>query len=168
MNIFKISSMLLLAIAACTGVGNMALADQSASQTDEREFIELFPSDIKAPFTQETVTKLNEIVRRSYDAINEYDDVIEGIRVSVKKASSKQTVPGLKQRAEEKVEKIYSLDEASKTALTDMVLAAKELRGSDEVYNAAILEGMMQFVEEVEREISTERNHLDNLLESAV
>ncbi len=152
-----------------SGVFGIAVADNQTAKADadSRDFIELFPSDIKAPFTQKTVTKLNAIVRRSYDAINEYDDIVDGVRVSVNKAASPEAVPGLKARAEEKVAKIYELDEASKSALADMMAAAKELRSSDELFNNAILEGMIQFVEEVENEIGSERVALDSKLESA-
>lgn len=167
MKFFRFLSLLAISLVLSAGVISSAFAENSAGQEEEREFIELFPSDIKAPFTQKTVTKLNAIVRRSYNAINEYDDIVDDIRVSVNKAASDEAVPGLKQRAEEKLEKIYLLDEASKNALSDIMAAAKELRSSDEEFNNAILEGMIEFVEDVEKEIGEERAMLNSKLQSA-
>lgn len=167
MNFFRFLSSLAVLVVLSVGMVSSAFAESSSGKVEEREFIELFPSDIRVPFTQETVTKLNAIVRRSYDAINEYDDVVDDVRVSVNKAASDEAVPGLKQRAEEKLGKIILLDKISKNALTDIMAAAQELRSSDEEFNNAILEGMIDFVKDVEREIRVERVTLDKALESA-
>lgn len=167
MKFIKFLSSLALLLVLSFGLVGGAVADNASGKVEERDFIELFPTDIRVPFTQKTVTKLNAIVRRSYNAINEYDEVVDDIRVTVKKAASDEAVPGLKQRAEEKLQKIYVLDEASKSALIDMKTAAKELRSSDEEFNNAILEGMIDFVKDVEREIRVERVTLDEALKSA-
>lgn len=167
MKFIKFLSSLALLLVLSFGLVGGAVADNASGTVEERDFIELFPTDIRVPFTQKTVTKLNAIVRRSYNAINEYDEVVDDIRVTVKKAASDEAVPGLKQRAEEKLQKIYVLDEASKSALIDMKTAAKELRSSDEEFNNAILEGMIDFVKDVEREIRVERVTLDEALKSA-
>lgn len=147
---------------------NSSFAKQPTNEGNaDREFIELSPSDIKPPFTQKTVLKLNAIVRLSYDAINEFDRILEETRSTISDVanSNDNTVTSTK-NAQQKVKKIHELDQVSKSALEDIMSAANKLRNSDEEYNNAILEGMIQFVEEVEKEISQEKTHLDTLLES--
>lgn len=167
MNIFKFLSLLAVLVILSAGIVSGAFADNSSVKVEQREFVELLPSDIKVPFTQKTVTKLNAIVRRSYNAINAYDDVVDDVRLTVNKATSGEALPNLKKRAKENLEQIVALDETSKKALADIMTAAKELRGSDEEFNSAILEGMIEFVEDVEREINAERVTLEKTLKPA-
>ena len=146
-----------------------SFANQATKEENiDREFIELSSSDIKPPFTQKTVLKLNAIVRLSYNAINEFDSILEETRRTVSNVANSNTkiVTSIKS-ARQKVKKIHQLSQVSKSALEDIRIAANKLRDSDEEYNNAILEGMIEFVEDVEKEISKEKTHLDTLLKSA-
>ena len=135
--------------------------------TETREFVALSHTDIKPPFTQKTVVKLNKIVRQSYDAINEFDSVIADTRQTIKNASAKND-PKLKKTAMRSLKEIHRLEKESKKALKNIIKAATKLRNSDEEYNNAILEGMIEFVEDVEKEISLEVALLDSKLNKSL
>lgn len=165
MRLLRLFTLLWMVFAVNGSMISLAFAEE-ASGGVTREFVELFPEDLQPAFTQSTVLKLNAIVRRSLDAISEYDEIIQDVRIAVEKAVSSQAIPGLKERAQEKVAMISVLDESAKSALKDMQAAATELRNSDEVYNSALLYGMMDFVEDVEREISAEHDKLENMLQA--
>jgi len=167
MKLLRLFALLLVIFAISGGAMSVALADEAADGVTRQKFVELFPSDIKPAFTQSTVLKLNAIVRRSLDAINEYDEIIKEVRIAVDKAVSENVVPGLKEQAEQKIAQITVLSEVSKSALGDMMIAVKKLRHSDELFNRAILAGMIDFVEDVEREISAQQAKLEKMLNGA-
>ena len=165
MKLLRLFALLLLIFTVSGGAMSVVIADDEAVDGVTRQkFVELFPSDLKPAFTQNTVVKLNAIVRRSLDAINEYDEIIKDVRVAVDKVVTENAVPDLKEQAGQKVAQITVLDQASKSALSDMMAAATELRNSDEVFNRAILAGMVDFVEDVEREIAAQQIKLTKIL----
>lgn len=103
---------------------------------------EILPSDIEPTFTKETVTKLNAIVRRSLDTIDAYDE----LRRTVKADRSLLEAPDTKAALTE-------MDTVAKAALADMESEVARLEASDEVYNPAVLAGMVTFVTKVEAEV---------------
>lgn len=120
-------------------------AEKSVDQKGQ-QVVELAPEDFKPSFTKSTVIKLNAIVSRSLDVINEYDSIIG----EMKQSSDPKSI-------ENQIRRVDQLSEQSTLILTDMLAAEKELKASDEVYNSAILAGMKDFVSDVEREV-TERS----------
>lgn len=164
----KFLQLLTLCFVFC-GQAAVSNAEPASAQKDtnsiaRQQIVELLPEDFRPAFTRETVIKLNAIVRRSFDAINEYDNEIKDIRNSVAEAANSGATTASKMAAKAKMSTITSLEQRSKAALTDMKAAEKELRASDEHYNAAILAGMIDFVEDVEREISAQTSKLQNQL----
>jgi len=154
-----------LAFSLNVSVATMAFAEQAKSK---QKIVELLPEDFKPAFTRETVIKLNAIVRRSYDVIDEYDAIIDDVRGAVEQAvSTEMAEQETPEEAEQKIAQITTLAERSKHALSDMMAAVKKLKASDEEYNTAILAGMIDFVEDVEREISAEGVKLEEMLEAA-
>ncbi|MGF1544404.1 MAG: hypothetical protein ACFB00_07890 [Parvularculaceae bacterium] len=109
-----------------------------------------------APFTRETVTKLNAIVRRSLDAVNEDDEDLETMRAAVDAAAAEDATDEARAQASEAVQTLMALKERSAGALADMDAAVAELKASDEKFNENILEGMIIFVRRVEKEIRLE------------
>lgn len=77
---------------------------------------------------------------------------------SIRRATEDAPAPTLEaQRA-----LLEDMDARAAVALTDIAAAAARLEASDEVYNAAILAGMVDFVTDVDREISAALAGLDN------
>lgn len=105
---------------------------------------EVLPSDIKPTFTRETVIKLNAIVQRSLDTIDEYD----ALRLKVRDDPERYSSEDLK-------ETLTGMDVEAKAALKDMEAEVARLEASDEIYNAVVLAGMVRFVKDVEEEIET-------------
>jgi len=108
-------------------------------------------------FTKNTVLKLNAIVSKSLDVINEYDSVMGQVR-RVKKT------PIEEQNLSNEIERINQLSSQSKQILSEMLLAEKVLKDSDEVFNRAILAGMVDFVSDVEREVTAQSQLLSQSL----
>lgn len=147
-------------------INNAVLAEVVPKAKNDQEIVELQPSDFKPAFTQETVLKLNAIVTLSFEAIGEYDDVIKNIRSTVDQANQADASVENKQTAQENVDQLGKLSKRSMDALAKMTQAAKELRSSDELFNPVILHGMINFVEDVEREITAEHSKLSAALNS--
>lgn len=150
--------MVLIAFFVNAGMMSSAYADAVQKTEAGKEIVELQPRDFKPAFTRDTVIKLNEIVRRSHAVISQYDEIVKGIRASVKAASPE---------AKGKVSQIGALAKESKVALSDMMDAVKVLKASGEEYNSAILAGMIDFVQDVEREVSAQQVTLEKILSAA-
>lgn len=161
----KLLRLFVLLLVTCGFAGQSVFAEEVAP-APTKEIIELLPEDFKPAFTKETVIKLNAIVRRSFDAINEYDDNIGEVQSVVKSAKSDASEEAM-EMAKKKLAEVDVLNKQSKSALKDMMAAATELRNSDEVFNAAILAGMIDFVEDVEKEISDQYAQLEKMLSAA-
>lgn len=119
-------------------------ADSKAQRTYEH-IIELLPEDFKPAFTRETVIKLNAIVRRSYDVINEFDALNKQQKVSAGDNVSSNFIS---------TDSLKTLNIRSQSALIDMNKAVKTLKSSGEYYNESVLEGMLTFVTDVNDELS--------------
>ena len=144
-------------------LGFAVLGSQSpvlAAETTDSAVVELQPQNFKPAFTRDTVIKLNAIVRRSLNTINTYDSVIKNIRTQVEQASDSEATPQLKQHASHQVAELMQLQQHAEHALADMRAAVKQLKASGEYYNKTLLAGMIDFVEDVEREISAQRQYL--------
>ncbi len=159
----KFIRLFVLLLVTCGFTGHSAIAEE-ADTVARKKIVELLPEDFQPAFTKETVVKLNAIVRRSFDAINEYDDNIKKIRTVVSESAKSGASKESMEMAQQKLAHVKVLNEKSKAALKDMMAAATELRNSDEIYNKAILAGMIDFVEDVEREISAQQNKLEKML----
>ncbi|MEM1153314.1 MAG: hypothetical protein AAGI44_04180 [Pseudomonadota bacterium] len=118
--------------------------------------IALDNDDINAAFERETVIRLNAIVRRSLNAVRDYDADINAIRR--KHADSLLDEATAEQRAEAtaNLSKLRAWVQTTSLAVSDMNATVLKLEASDETYNAAILAGMVRFVTTVADEISTE------------
>ena len=158
----KISIRQFICLVVCSIAINFTYADEP--NTTQVEIIEQLPEDFKPAFTRDTVIKLNAIVRRSFDLFNEYDAIIDDIHTSVAQAAKPNASDKTKQQAQEHLTLMNALKIRSKDALEDMTTAATELRNSDEVFNSAILAGMIDFVEDIERVMSTEHAKLEKMM----
>lgn len=130
-------------------------ANDSAEQR-----VELGVEDFRASFERDTVIKLNEIVSRSLAVIREYDASIKQIRADVQSATAEGAAAESRAVAETGIGALAGLYDRSKIALDDMGTAVTELKASGEFYNEVILAGMIDFVEDVEREVRTEKEKL--------
>ncbi|AWF80865.1 hypothetical protein BTJ40_08640 [Microbulbifer sp. A4B17] len=118
--------------------------------------VALASNDIKAAFERDTVIKLNSIVRRSLVTIRQYDAEIKTVRennlVMTRDSVNEDQVAA----ARSSLAKLQEWNLEASQALKDMNAAVAELEASDEYYNAAILAGMVRFVETVATEIGDE------------
>ncbi|MEM8563553.1 MAG: hypothetical protein AAGF57_15035 [Pseudomonadota bacterium] len=126
----------------------------SAVQTPET--IALETDDIKAAFERDTVVSLNNIVRQSLSVIREYDAEISSIRKEHSAAMREQATEEQRTVARVNLTKMRTWMHATSLAASDMNAAVIQLEASDEHYNAAILAGMVRFVNTVAEEIRTE------------
>lgn len=142
------------------------IAEEASNTVARKQIVELLPQDFKPAFTRETVIKLNAIVHRSFDAINEYDSNVRSFRQAVEESTKTDASEEAKEMAQKKLVQLDALMAKSKAALTDMMAAKTELENSDEEYNKAILAGMVDFVEDVEREITAQSTKLHAMVKT--
>ena len=112
---------------------------------DEPKFAEQKLEDLTSPFTKETVLTLNAIVSRSLTAIETFDETRRELNNNTDDA--------------QRVEILTTYTELSNTtrqARDDMAAAAERLRDSGERYNEAIFAAMVEFVNNVDKEIHQE------------
>jgi hypothetical protein len=152
----------LLMVSTCTAVAGT----EKEKQENKQQFVELLPKDFRPAFSRETVIKLNAIVRRSYDVINEYDAIIGETYSNVMKASKNDTGQQHITDTKKQLSVIQNLQSRSDSALSDMMLAVDMLKKSGEDHNEAILAGMVNFVKDVQKEIAKKNNELNTLLEN--
>lgn len=114
----------------------------------------LLPVDFKPAFTRSTVIKLNEIVKRSYSVINEYDDLIKTQQIRHMDEPLITVSSNVMQPKKLDETKIKALQNRAYTAHQDMQRAVTQLRSSDEYYNKAVLAGMQNFVKDVNIEVN--------------
>ena len=131
-------------VATVDSDGQTVTEDGSPSGESLNGIKEVLPSDIAPTFTRETVIKLNAIVQRSLDTIDEYD----ALRIDVRDEPERFSPEELK-------ETLAGMDVEAKAALKDMEAEVTRLESSDEIYNAVVLAGMVRFVKDVEEEIET-------------
>jgi hypothetical protein len=141
-------------------------AETEIKARNDQEIVELQPEDFKPAFTEETVLKLNAIVRKSLEVIREYTNNIKNIRATIEQATQASASDEAKSIAQKNVDTLGKLSKRSKDALAEMTTAATELKNSDELFNPTLLHGMVDFVEDVEREITSEYNELSSLYSS--
>jgi hypothetical protein len=123
-------------------------------------FVRIDPEDLRPAFTRETVIRLNAIVRRSLEAIEEYDDAIGEIRASARAAGRDGATGTIRRDAERGLAQLRDLSARSRSALRDMNAEITRLEGSGETYNKTILAGMAHFVRTVESEIRAEKEQI--------
>ncbi|GAB2191641.1 hypothetical protein MAH1_32490 [Sessilibacter sp. MAH1] len=163
----KFLRLFILFFVAAGFTAQSVIAEQTVSTVERKQIVELLPEDFKPAFTKETVIKLNAIVHRSFEAINDYDESVKAARGALIDAAKPDASEETKAMAMKKLAHISELNKQSKAALSDMKAAETELRNSDEEYNSAILAGMVDFVEDVEREISSQYTKLQAMMPEA-
>jgi hypothetical protein len=155
----------LLAVVLFTGLFiNSAAMAEGKKPASAQELVELYPTDFKPAFTRNTVIKLNAIVHRSYDVINTYDAIIADVKQTM---AQSENASRMSPEAKAQLQRIAGLAKESKKILMDMNAAVDELTASKEDYNAAILAGMVDFVQDVEREISKQEKQLMKMRDPA-
>ncbi|MEO0981408.1 MAG: hypothetical protein AAFX03_02020 [Pseudomonadota bacterium] len=105
------------------------------------------PSDFSPAFERDTVIKLNSIVQRSLDTIDAYDELRRAARASDE--------GGADESGSIEPAQLAALHAQAEEALGELNAEAERLRASDEVFNAAILAGMIEFSSDVEAEIAS-------------
>lgn len=158
-------NILMIIFAAFLVVCSTTNAEVSKTQQDKKSIIELAPGDFKPTFTKETVIKLNEIVSRSLDVINEYDAIIQTVQSSGLKQKTSSNKDTKSKQLTSEIAQINSLSVRSKGILAEMHTAENQLKTSGEEYNVVIFAGMMGFVKDVEREISAQSQKLADSLQ---
>lgn len=113
-------------------------------------FVEQELDQLGSPFTRETVLRLNAIVSRSLSAIEDFD------RARTEPASSGGAQGPAAPDRSRVLERYTELSRQAAQARADMSAAAREVRGSGERYNDAILTAMAHFVDDVDEEIGEE------------
>jgi len=149
------SSFFISAMMSSNAVYAKDIADQSAQR--EAQAIEVNREDFHPAFTKATVIKLNAIVSRSLEVIDEYDLIMSELRLAKQESTAGQIYAT-------KIKGINELSEQSKLILSEMLVAESELKASDEIFNDAILAGMKKFVIDVEREVSAQSALLSQTL----
>ena len=107
--------------------------------------------EYKSPFSKETVLKLNAIVQRSKDAIDELDALQKTIR--------REGLPD----EDQLLNQTKALSKQAADARKDMRRAVNELNSSGEDYSSETLAGMVKFVRQVDNEIRKELQKLQPL-----
>ncbi|MCF6259102.1 MAG: DUF2202 domain-containing protein [Gammaproteobacteria bacterium] len=118
---------------------------QTAPDDNDAQFTTRF-------FTSDEVIRLNAIVRRSLDAIEEFDSIRRNGTIN----DSQQ------------ISRIRGLAEQARSALTDYVIAEEEIRAeardNNEIFNdraRQVFAGQSRFVEDINRELSSQIAEFD-------
>lgn len=122
-------------------------------------------NEAKSPFERETVIRLNAVVQRSLDTINEFDGRREEILSAAGAAAKGDEAARAKTLKD--AEFVGGLYERAAAALTDIKTAEKDIIASGEDYNASILAGMIDFVSDVEAELRKVKETLAESLSRA-
>lgn len=130
----KKMSMCLVLFAMFVGINGCS--NKTEKMQVKKQLVEQSPSDFKPAFTKETVIKLNGIVSQQLEVIDQYD-----------------AMKGAKNN-DENMAKLIELEIRAKVNLGNMISAEKQLIESGETYNKATFAGMMDFVKDVQRELS--------------
>jgi hypothetical protein len=104
------------------------------------------PEGYQPPFTQETVTKLNAIMRRSVDALDEFD------RLYADLATARES--GNAARIAEIAKRFGELEQQAANAKTDFLAEKAALIARKEYYDESYLAAMEYFVVQAPVEIS--------------
>lgn len=104
------------------------------------------PEGYKPPFTQETVTKLNAIMRRSIDTLDEFDRLNDQL-TNARESSDSARVAELSKR-------IGELEQQALAAKTDFLAEKAALIAREEYYDKSLLAAMEYYVEQAPLEIS--------------
>lgn len=104
------------------------------------------PEGYQPPFTQETVTKLNAIMKRSIAIFDEFDGLIQDL---AKARESNDTA-----RVAEISTRIGELEQQALAARTEFQVEKEALIARKEYYDKSVLAAMEYFVEQAPGEIS--------------
>ena len=138
-----------------------------ARAAEEREFTAIELDAMRPAFAEDTVIKLNAIVRRSLNTANEFTSSVRAIRASVNAAAGEQATEAMKAEALRGIDQINGWHNRALNAQTDMDTAVGELKASSEIYNEEILAGMVKYVNDVERMLRDEGQALSDRLDAA-
>ena len=115
----------------------------------------------KSAFDNETVLRLNAIVRRSRDLIDEFDKTVPEIRAAVTAAKGAAAGSVQMQKAQAGLAKLGQMYEVAKTDKNELAAEGDALSKSGKYYDVVIFSGMGTFVTKVEAELSDEIKDLN-------
>lgn len=141
-----------------------AQAEPLPGRIENRQFGAVEINQMQPFFTQDTVLKLNAIVRRSLTAADAYAEQIKNIRESVATVANADASEEALKLAASGVEKVNEWHSAANAAMKEMDAAAKALRASDEVFNENLLAGMIAYCHKVEAALEKESASLAGTL----
>lgn len=134
-----------------TMVALQAAGEEAAgSDNTFSHIVELLPEDFRPAFSREVVIKLNTLVKRSYAVVSEYDQA--KFRV-VQEQCVNSFTDAIEDKCGHYSAKLKYLHNEALKALNQIRYEAHLLRNGKEYYNAAVLAGMLRFVEAVELEL---------------
>lgn len=165
----KLNRSLLLALSLL--LASLSVQAQTSAEVESlpgrienRQFGAVELDQMQPFFTQDTVLKLNAIVRRSLTVADAYAEQIKGIRLSVAAAAKADADEDARELAANEVEKVTNWHSAANVAMKDIDAAAKALRASDEVFNENLLAGMIAYCHNVEAALEKESSNLAGTL----
>lgn len=127
-----------------------------STDKDTADFAPLDLDQLDSPFTQKTVLKLNSIVQKSLDIIEQFDKEIPEIREDIDAYKTENKEAGARIEADKALARLADMHDRSKNVFTEMKSAEAQVIASGEVYNDAILAAMVGFVEDVKLELADE------------
>ena len=145
-----------------------AKAEPLPGRIENRQFGAVEVEQMQPFFTQDTVLKLNAIVRRSLTVADIYAEQIKDIRLSVATAAKDEANKDELKLAISAVEKVNGWHSAVSAAMKDIDAAAKALRASDETFNENLLAGMIAYCHNVEAALKRESTNLAGALATHV
>ena len=115
----------------------------------------------KSAFDNVTVLRLNAIVQRSKDMIDEFDKVAPEMRASVDAAKGKAANSPETQKARTSLTRLGEMHTITQAAKTDLAAEGQKLADSQKYYDVVVFSGMVTFVQKVEGELSDEIKDLN-------
>jgi hypothetical protein len=107
---------------------------------------EAAPEGYKPPFTQETVVKLNAIMRRSIDTLDEFDRLNDDL-AKARESSDATRIAEINKRFGE-------LEQLATAAKTDFMAEKEALIARKEYYDTSVLAAMEYYVDQAPGEIA--------------
>lgn len=144
----------LIVLPACAGMPAAQTQAETPEPLSAREKLALevakpvgeAPEGYRPPFTQETVVKLNAIVRRSIEALDELD------RLTPQLGEARQS--GDAARLAQITDQLRAIEQQAMVANTDFQAEKAALIAREEYYDKPILAAMEYFVAEAPKEIA--------------
>lgn len=165
--------LLLALVSACVpgGESKRAAAKQvgndHAVEVDRGQHATFGENEARSPFVGDRVVKLNAIVQRALDAINEFDRKRADLRAAVDAGVATGADDAAKASMNDALSDLDKFYDQSKAALDDLLAAEEEMKAAEELYNEPIFAGMVKFVTEVETELREEKASIEAIVAKA-